>query len=197
MLHGPRARPAPITWKETLERLRQDRGRLRLLIEEEGGIVPRPLLLHPSYLCVWLHRLSHFFQDRGRTRLARVFWQLDALLTGADIQPRADIGGGLVIPNPAAISLAGRAGRNLTVMALAGTGELDRSRDIGAGPGLPLLGDDVVLSPHSGVLGAVRIGDRVILQPGCVVSQPVPDDAVVEAAAPRFVKRRPVGETGP
>jgi len=37
-----------------------------------------------------------------------------------------------------------------------------------------LLGERVSLAHHTGIFGAVKIGDAVQLQPGCVATQSVP-----------------------
>jgi serine O-acetyltransferase len=183
-------RSTRISWKETRARLRQDRQRLRAALEQGGAGQPAFLAAYPSYLCVWLHRVSHWLARRGHGVLGRAFWHLNLLLTGADIHPDSDLGGGLHIPHPAGVSLYGDAGVNLTVMALAGIGgELRRGEDVGAGRGLPVLGDDVHLGAHAGVLGPVRIGSRVRLSPGCIVTRDVPDDAVVEQRPPRFLNQ--------
>lgn len=147
--------------------MRQDRDRLLALR-------PAARFLYPPYLCVFLYRISHYLQRRGNIRLARLIWHANQVLTGADIVPSARFGGGLVISHPVGISLVGVAGKNLTVMAQAGLGgEIGRLQDVGAGPGLPLLGDDVHLAPSSGVLGPVKIGSRVRLAPGCIVTRDV------------------------
>lgn len=117
-------------------------------------------------------------------------WHLNAFITGADIAEVCDFGAGLVIVSPAGISMMGSAGRNLTVMALSGLGgEIGRHEDVGAGAGLPLLGDDVVLEPHAGVLGPVRVGSRVRVGCGAMVTEDVPDDTIVSAPNARFIRR--------
>ncbi|MBI2800516.1 MAG: hypothetical protein HYX63_09595 [Gammaproteobacteria bacterium] len=63
--------------------------------------------------------------------------------------------------------------------------------DRGAGPGLPVVGDNVTIGAHAGVLGALRVGNNVTIAPGCVVRKDVPDDSVVEPSTPRVrVSRR-------
>jgi serine O-acetyltransferase len=179
-----------LTWQETRRRLRDDRARLAAVLAASGR---EPILLatHPAAVCVVLYRLSHHFFHRGNPRLARLFWQLNLMLTGADISPRSDIGGGLVILNPVGAAISCDAGRNLTIMPLAGIGgEVGRSDDMGAGPGLPVLGDDVTLEPHAGVLGPVRIGDRVRVEACTSVVADVGPDQRACAAEPRFVRRR-------
>ncbi len=178
----------PLRWQDTLERLRADRERLRQA--GAAGLHGAAVYRHPAFVCVLLHRLSHHAHRSDWPRLGRFFWHLNTMLTGADISAPADLGGGLLIQSPMGVAIAGKAGRNLTVMACAGLGsELGRREDVGAGPGLPVLGDDVLLEPHSGVIGPVRVGHRVHVCAGLPVACDVPDDATVEWPAPRIVKR--------
>ncbi|MDP6417078.1 MAG: hypothetical protein QGG54_18880, partial [Gammaproteobacteria bacterium] len=136
-----------------------------------------PFGFSPAWLCVWFHRLSHYCYHRRWNRLSRIFWQLNVMVTGADINPSSDLGAGLVIPYPAGISIHASSGRNLTVMGLCAiSGGLSEIPGMPGPQGRPLLGDDVYLSYHSGAYGPVRIGNHVRLDPGCYVSEDVPDD---------------------
>jgi len=185
--------PARLSWSETFARLRADRRRLAALLDSQQGCQPGTLLFHPSFVCVFLYRISHQFFRAGHRYLARVVWHLNSLLTGADIAAPADLGEGLVIMSPPGTAIMGTAGRNLTVMPCAGLGgEVGRREDIGAGPGLPVLGDDVILEPHCGVLGPVKVGHRVRVPAGIGLTQDVPDDMLVEGPRPRFLHRRDV-----
>lgn len=169
-----------ITWRETRLRLRADRARLIEAWQARPGSVPIALWLTPSYQCVLLHRVSFFFNARGNRLLARLFWHLNLLATGCDIAPISDVGGGLVVHFPLAIGLIGTVGRNCTIEGHCGIGGGTRRRaDIGAGPGLPVIGDDVVLGWGALVMGPVHIGNRVVVGHGAVVTTDVPDCAVV------------------
>lgn len=179
-----------LTLKQTFARLRADRERLSEFLVSFGSENSRRLLLHPSFLCVFFFRLANHFYRRGYRLTARFFWHLNVVLTGADISAPNDLGGGLLIVSPPGTAIMGKAGRNLTVMPCAGLGsELGRWEDIGAGPGLPVVGDDVVLEPHSGILGPIRVGNRVRVGAGIFVTVDVPDDTLVEGPRPRSVKR--------
>jgi serine O-acetyltransferase len=184
----------PLPWAETTRRMAADTRRLAERLTARGE--PRPVLmgLHPSALATRLYRLSHHLWRGGHGRLARLLWHLNLLVTGADVHPHSDIDGGLLIPHPAGASLSGKAGHDLTLGPLAGVGgELGRDEDVGAGPGLPVLGDGVSLGAHAGILGPVRIGAGAALGPGCVVTRDLPDGAVVEPADVRVVSGSSAG----
>lgn len=181
----------PITWRRTRRRLADDRRRLLVMLERQPGGPPMFLRLHPAYLCVLLHRLSHYFFRRRMGKAGRFFNQLNMLVTGVDIHPHCDIDGGLLIPHPGAVVLSGSAGRNLTVRALSGCGIMYGRNDVGAGPGLPVLGNDVEIGPKGSVLGAVLIGDRVRIGAACTATRDLPADAVVEQVSPPIGRDRP------
>lgn len=182
-------------WRDTLARLRADHARLVALAgAQEIGTLWQALRRQPAMQCVALYRLSNHLWRSDRRWPARLVWHLNLLLTGADISEPADLGPGLVIPNPAGVAIMGTAGRNLTVLACAGLGgEIGRREDVGAGPGLSLLGDDVLLRPHSGVLGPVRVGHRVVVGVGIAVTSDVADDTLVEGPRARLVPRGVAG----
>src|SRR5262245_8731507 len=161
-------------------RLRADRDRL---VEHFASPADRPsvlLWLQPSYQCVLLHRLSFYFHSRGNRVVGRAFWHLNLLLTGCDIAPISDVGGGLIVQFPLATGLIGTVGRNCTIEGHCGIGGgTRRNGDIGAGPGLPIIGDDVVLGWGALVMGPIHVGHRVTIGHGAVVTSDVPDDTVV------------------
>ena len=179
-----------VSWAETRTRLQRDRARLLSLLDGQPGRRPLLLILNPSYLCVALQRISHYCFSHGHRLTARCLWHLNLLLTGADISPNSDIGGGFVVDYPLGIGIVGRVGRNCTIHANAGIGGGSASQeDIGGGPGVPVVGDDVELESGALVMGPIRIGDRVRIGPRCLISRSVPDDTVVEPAPPRRVAK--------
>jgi serine O-acetyltransferase len=174
------------SWKATRAKLRADRHRLAQLLSSDRGIS-----FSPSYVCVVCYRLSHYFFEKKHTLLARLVAHFNEVLTGADITPESELDEGLVILTPPGTAICGKAGRNLTVMPCSGLGgEIGRRDDIGAGPGLPVLGDDVILEPHCGVLGPARIGNRVRIRAGVLVTRDMPDDSIAEGPAPRLLARQ-------
>lgn len=175
-----------MTWAEMKSMSAVDRQRLASTLGPDAVW----LSLHPSFLCALLYRVSHYLWLKRRHFAARLVWQLNFWLTGADISPAATIGAGLLVLAPAGTALMGRAGRNLTLMPCSGFGgEMGSDADVGAGPGLPFLGDDVVMEPHSGILGPIHVGSRVRVRAGVVLTKDVYDDAIIEGPVPRFLKR--------
>lgn len=172
-----------ISWTETRKRLRQDRGRICLLQRRRFGYSPVLWWLDPSFVAVLFYRLSHYCWRRHWTKLGRLLMQTNTFLTGVDIHPASDIQGGLLIPSPAGVNISGKIGENVTLMPLSGTGDSLSGEDIGAGKGLPILEDNVVVNSFTGIQGAIRIGSNVCIMPGAkATSSSVPSDAVVELA---------------
>jgi serine O-acetyltransferase len=180
------------TWAGTRRRLRADAQRLRSWQEGKFGYSPATWFLEPAWVCVLLHRLSHYLWLTGRTRVARLCMQANSLLTGADIQPASDLGAGLLIPSPCGVNISARAGENLCVSPLAGIGGSVRDRDVGAGIGLPLLGRDVTVGWFNGVQGSITVGDGATFGPGVgAVVNVAPGKHMALRMAPKEV---PAGE---
>ena len=173
------------SWQDTRERLRHDKQRLLDYARQAGvnGInwpsASWSLWFYPAYQCVLLHRLSHFFFSNGHRLPARLLWHLNCILTGADISPNTDIAGGLLIKSPIRVTAVGRAGENLTIDGHGGFGGGRSSNDIGAGPGLPIVGDNVTIRYGSMILGPVYIGNQVILEARTNISKNIPDNTRV------------------
>jgi len=46
-------------------------------------------------------------------------------------------------------------------------------------PGIPIIGDKVYLGPGAKIIGGITIGNNVAIGANCVVTKPIPDNAVV------------------
>lgn len=191
MIPTPRSRSLREDWRELRDRLALDRARIREMRMRRADLHLGWLLLDPSYQALVLHRWSRFLFLRGHRWMARILWQVNLMVTGADIGPRTDIGGGLYLPNPVGIALAGRLGTGCTACAQSGCGGIfaEDPRDVGGGPGLPNLGDGVVLECGSLVLGTLVVGDGVVVGPRAMVERDVPAGMQVAAVEPRRFPR--------
>ena len=98
-----------------------------------------------------------------------------------EIPPSTEIGSHCLLGH-APISLNGRIGARFTFYGNGGIGGGFGEEDIGGGPGLPVIGDDVVMAVRSMVLGPVHIGNGAKLGPSCTVMRDMPPGSV--AAAP-------------
>lgn len=178
----------PITGREVRQRLRQDRERLRAHYAAYGSPQPRFLMLEPSYICIWLHRWSAYNFQHGNRLAARLLWHINLMLTGADLSVISEIGPGLIIVHPVSTQIFGRIGANCTIWGHGGIGGGVSTQDIGAGAGLPIVGDNVTFSARSMVLGPVRIGDNCLLEPGVIVTQDAPSGSVIVAPQSRKIR---------
>lgn len=173
-----------ITRKETCQRLAVDRKRLLDLLKASGE-TGRFMWMMPAWQAAWLHRWSHYHFTNGRRLLSRAYWHLNLLLTGADISPITNIGPGVLFTSPFAVVLVGHFGTNVTICGHVAVGGGMAREDIGAGLGLPVVGDDVVLHFNALVLGPVRIGNGAQVGARCLVTRDIPAGGVVASYEPR------------
>lgn len=168
------ADPSRSTWLEMRAALAADRAHWRR--RGCGSALPRR-----GYHALWLYRLSRYAHERGWRIAAWLLWLMNGWWTGADIPPSSRIAGGLFLPYPFGAIIAGAVGRDAAFGAQASIGGLlkEPDRDIGGGPGLPVLGDGVILEPGAIVLGAIRIGDGARLGPRTVLLKDVEAGAEV------------------
>ena len=173
-----------IIFKETLKRMAEDKSRLLDCYRKENRDPPLFMIFNTSYLCVFLFRISHYFYLLKRYFLAQTFWFVNLRLTGANIHFGTEIEGGLFLNIPLGVNLCGRIGRNCTV---AGDSAIIKSRsfeDVGAGPGLPVVGDNVFIRSGSIVHGPVIIGNNSCIGPRCLIETDLPDNSTVELTEP-------------
>ena len=154
------------------------------MLEAQWGCARPSPWLHPGGLCVALFRIAHQLWHNGHRKSARLVSQICFLLTGGEIHPACHIGPGLLIPHPCGVAILCDAGRNLTALSRSGTGMLPKDRDVGAGSGVPLLGNDCILGPCTGVEGPQRVGNGVVLVTGVALTDDAPDGARLASARP-------------
>lgn len=173
---------ATLTRRNTLSALRTDKQRLLPMLERKFGYRPLTWFVEPAFLCALLYRLSRYYWVNGHLKTGRLLMQLNSLLTGADIHPGSTIGTSFLIPSPCGTTFSGNAGQHLTLMSLSGTGGSFSDQDVGAGNGLPVLGDHVVLNRFVGVQGPIRVGDGVEFFCGSCTTADVASRSTVQLA---------------
>ena len=146
------------------------------------------LLFENGYQAVVLHRLAHACKRRGIPVLGPLFARLSLFLTGVDIAPAAEIGPGLLISHGVGTVIGGyaRIGSGATILhgVTVGGPYPSRRRE------MPVVGDGVFLAAGATLIGAIRIGDRVFVGAGALVTQDVANDSVVIATGGIEVRRR-------
>jgi serine O-acetyltransferase len=166
---------------------RQGLGPLRDDVERRcrrhapGGRVARWrfFLAEPQYRTLFWWRLAA--AGVAASGLCRRFYLRSSRRSGLEINT-ASLGGGAIIPHWGRILLnAESIGRDLYVLHNVTLGHDYTS-------GRPVLGDDVFLGTGATVLGAVTIGDHVLVAAGSVIVADVPSCSLVAGNPARVVR---------
>lgn len=170
------------------------RGDQRIYAEEEGRWF--------GYLGFWV-AAAHRIGEEGReatsptARLAllaahKLVQVPCRAVFGVDLPSNAKIGPGLRMPHVQNIVIAPgtRIGRGCSIY---------HDVTIGRGPvpGVPTLGDRVMLYPGARVLGGVVIGDDAVIGANAVVIRDIPAGAIVTAAPSRVIPAGTIAPPGP
>jgi serine O-acetyltransferase len=130
------------------------------------------------FRAVLLYRLSAALYSRIPA-LGRILHQVNILAHGADIDPRCQIGSGLLLQHPIGTVIGGGAslGENCTLM---GGVVLGRKEVRGGESPLqyPQLGASVLIGSGACILGRVNIGDHAIVGAMALVLRDVPAHSV-------------------
>ena len=150
------------TW--SLDPLRRNRWRVRLLLALLGRSAPRLAILR---------RLRRGLRDALCNQL------------GSDFKS-TDFGPRLFLPHPFGIVVHARVrlGRRVTLFQNVTLGE-DNER-----PGVPVLGDDIIVGAGAVILGAVTIGSGARIGANAVVLRDIPEGAVAVGIPARVVRTR-------
>jgi serine O-acetyltransferase len=146
----------------------------------------------PGFKYTFLMRLCAYLRAAQPRALARPLYLLARLLLrryqrnyGIYILPSTMIGSGFYIGHYGGIVVHEQAviGKNCNLSQEVTLGQANR----GTRKGYPTVGDDVYIGPGAKIVGAVRVGNRVAVGANCVVTEDVPDNAVVVGVPGRVV----------
>ena len=168
------------------------RGDIARLFSARGTHQGRPSLwlalqraiTRPGPLAIVLYRLSHRMWTSGLRTPAEIVWRLNLLLTGADIHPGAEIGGGLRLTHTSGIVIGSGAkiGSNVTLLHEVTLGGSSRGFfDETFTDGFPTVGDDAKIGAGAKLLGPIKVGRGCFIGANAVVAKDVPDGEVVTA----------------
>ena len=142
--------------------------------------------LYPGLKAVRSHRKAHWCYEHNLKFLARFISQCSRHRTGIEIHPGAKIGKRLVIDHGMGIVIGETAeiGDDCLIyhgVTLGGTG-----KDVGKRH--PTIGNNVLLSTGSKVLGPFKVGDGARIAANAVVLKEVPEDATAVGVPARVVR---------
>lgn len=136
----------------------------------------RYILFTPGYQFTYCWRKATF----ARNPLSKMFWRIlhrrCMFHTGIQIPVGTQIAEGLKIGHFGSIVINPEAkiGRNFSIAQGCLIGNAQGKRK-----GTPVIGDNVIMSANSIVVGGVTIGDYVMIAPGAFVNFDVPDNSIV------------------
>ncbi len=170
----------PVTYPSGL------RGDLARLFSAKGTIQGRPSIAfaveravtRPGPLALLLYRASHRLWAAGRTVPAEVLWRVNLFLTGADIHPGAEIGGGLRITHTSGIVIGqgARVGSNVTILHGVTLGGSAKGWFDGVfEDGYPEIGDGTEIMAGAKVLGPIHVGRGCFVGANAVLARDLPD----------------------
>lgn len=137
-------------------------------------------LTRPGPLAILLYRVAHRLWGSGHPVLAELLWRLNLALTGADIHPAAEIGGGLRMTHTSGvvISKEARIGSNVTILQQVTIGGSARGWFDSAIPdGSPDVGDGTEIWAGAKVLGPIKVGRECHIGANAVLAHDLPDGA--------------------
>ena len=143
-------------------------------------------LLYPGVHATLYHQAAHFCYCHKIKFLARTISQWSRFWTGIEIHPGAKIGRRLVIDHGMGIVIGETAevGDDCLIyhgVTLGGTGKDQGKRH-------PTIGNNVLLSTGSKVLGPFKVGDGARIAANAVVLKEIPENATAVGVPARVVR---------
>lgn len=146
----------------------------------------RLVLLEPGFQLALLIRLQEALSKipvLGRV-LRRIVWYMAAILVGSDIDPHAEIGGGIYFPHPYGIVVHGtcKIGRNVWILQNVTLGRANTRTQQA-----PVVESGAQIYAGAVVLGPVTVGAGAVIGANSVVLTNVPPGQVAVGVPARIV----------
>jgi serine O-acetyltransferase len=162
------------------------RGDLARLFSDHGlqggrpspGLALQRVITRPGPMALALYRLSHRLWLNGLETVAEVIWRVNLFLTGADIHPGAEIGGGLRLTHTSGIVIGSgvRIGSNVTLLHGVTMGGSARGWFDGVfEDGYPEIGDGTEIMAGACILGPIKVGKGCFIGANAVLARDLPD----------------------
>jgi serine O-acetyltransferase len=178
------------------------RGDLARLFSAQGLHEGRPTPLRalervatrPGPMAVAIYRLSNVLWHRGQEALAEILWRINLFLTGADIHPGAEIGGGLRLTHTSGVVIGRgvKVGSNVTLLHGVTLGGSAKGWFDGVfEDGFPEIGDGTEIMAGACVLGPIKVGKACFIGANAVLARDLPDgEAYTPGREVKELKRR-------
>lgn len=179
------------------------RGDLTRLFAAQGGLhegkpsIGRALervLTRPGPMALAIYRAGHALWVRGFETPAELLWRLGHFLTGADIHPGAEIGGGLRLTHTSGIVIGkgAKIGTNVTMLHGVTLGGSARGWFDGVfEDGFPTIGDGTEIMAGACVLGPITVGKACFIGANAVLARDLADgEAYTAGMQVKELKRR-------
>lgn len=155
------------------------------------------IITRPGPMALAIYRVSNILWHRDLHSLAEVLWRINVFLTGADIHPGAEIGGGLRLTHTAGIVIGRgvKVGSNVTLLHGVTLGGSAKGWFDGVfEDGYPEIGDGTEIMAGACVLGPIKVGKACFIGANAVLARDLPDgEAYTPGRELKDLKRR-VGE---
>lgn len=165
-----------------VERLLSGRGTYG---EPHWGSLLRRVVTRPGPMAIGLYRAGRWLWVRNHEMVAELLWRMNVTLTGADIHPGAEIGGGLKVVHTVGLTVARgtKIGRDVLLLhgvTLGGSGRASSDPSFADGP--PEIGDGTEIWAGAKVLGPIKVGRNCQIGANAVLGHDLPDGAVYTAS---------------
>ncbi|MDD5736885.1 MAG: hypothetical protein PHH20_01160 [Candidatus Omnitrophica bacterium] len=144
-------------------------------------------MLLPGTCAVYIYRIAHWFDGFNIRIASRIMQNIGIMLTGTDLNPRADIGKGFIIFHTPATAFTGKLGENAVSAGALKAGGDGTDLDVGAGPGLPVIGNNVQFGVDVLILGPFCIGDNCQILSRSSIFKDIPANSVVAGTPARVI----------
>lgn len=166
------------TIKETVQTIKKNDPSVRSTLEI--------FLTYPGFHAVLSHRAAHFFYQHHWYLLAKIIATISRFFTGIEIHPGAVIGRRLFIDHGMGLVIGETTeiGDDVVLfhgVTLGGTGKEKGKRH-------PTIGNNVLVSAHTQVLGPITIGDNSKIGAAAVVLKDIPSNATAVGIPAKVVK---------
>jgi serine O-acetyltransferase len=180
------------------------KGDIAILFSERGTLSGKPslrtalrlVLTKAGVQALIIYRFYHALYLKGHTFTAEILARLNLLLTGAEIDPAAEIGSGCHIWHASGLVIGRhtKLGENVWLLNNVTMGGRGASGAHDGEPGYPVIGDNVIIYTGATVLGNVNIGFHSVIGAHSLILSDIPEHSLAVGIPARVIKTWAPGE---